>query len=328
LRAVFFSNGAQSFPHPLQSGLSRNLLPSDSRGQGTPFYRFQPAAEGTGHPVRSEERSVVPPAVCVGKSKSARVADKVAVNGMIVARLYAHHPAVMGVGNRIASKRALVAKRGRSLEVPSSHFEPGGFVGVDACGADIDQVSRKRAFERAVGKPAKIHAVPDLERSKVFVSCILLVEPGTAVAMDAPVHFMLNVRSQVLVPIGSLPAPESADAVPAGHCFVLKQALPALVANGTIQGMIHHQQFDHPLAELNRLPVGCRNNHPILRIDHATHLYALERPLEKLDRAHPACSNRSQRLVIAKARNYDAQPFGGVDDFTSLGDFYFKIVND
>ena len=37
--------------------------------------------------------------------------------------------------------------------------------------------------------------------------------------------------------------------------------------------------------------------------------------------------NGPQRLVVAKARDYNAKPFGGVDDFAPLRDLYFKIVN-
>jgi hypothetical protein len=116
--------------------------------------------------------------------------------------------------------------------------------------------------------------------------------------------------------------------VPAGHCFVLQQALSTFVAYGTIQGVVLHQQLDYSFAKLNRLYIRCRNDHPILGIYHAAHLHALEGTLDKFDRTHPACPNRSQCLVIAEARNYNAQPFGGVDDFAALWDIYFKIVND
>ncbi len=162
---------------------------------------------------------VVGAAIRVGKSEPSGVTYKIPVHITVVAGLHAHDPAVMGVPDRIAPQRAVVAKGGRSLEVPSAHFEPGGLVGVDAGRADIHQVSRKRAFELAVRKPAEVETVPDLHGTEISVSGKLLVKPGTAVAMDAPVHFMLNVRSQVLVPIRSLFAPISADAVPAGHMF-------------------------------------------------------------------------------------------------------------
>jgi hypothetical protein len=146
--------------------------------------------------------------------------------------------------------------------------------------------------------------------------------------MYAAVHFMLNVRSQVLIPIGSLSALESSDTVSAGPCFILQQALSSLVAYRTIQRMINHKQFDYPFSELNRLFVGCRNDHSILSIDHAAHLHALERPLDKFDGTHPAGAYGPQRLVVAEARNYNAQPFGGVDDFAPPWDLYLKIVND
>jgi hypothetical protein len=116
--------------------------------------------------------------------------------------------------------------------------------------------------------------------------------------------------------------------VSAGPCFILQKALSALVAYRTIQRMIDHQQFNHPFSELNRLFVGCRNDHSILSIDHAAHLHAFKRPLDKLDGTHPAGAYRPQRLVVAEARNYNAQPFGGVDDFAPRRDLYFKIVND
>jgi hypothetical protein len=234
----------------------------------------------------------------------------------------------MGVPDRIAPQRAVVAKGGRPLEVPSSHFEPGGLVGVNAGGADIHQVSGKRAFELTVRKPAEVETVADLHGTEVPVPGKFAVKPGTAVAVDAAVHFMLNVRSQVLVPVRSLAAPIPADAVSAGPCFILQQALAALVAYGTIQWMIHHQQFDYPFAKLNRLFVGRRNDHPIPGFDHTTHLNALERPLDKFDGAHTAGADGPQRLVIAEARDHNAQPFGGFDDTFPPWDLDFKIVND
>jgi hypothetical protein len=92
--------------------------------------------------------------------------------------------------------------------------------------------------------------------------------------------------------------------------------------------MINHQQFDDPFSELNRLFVGCRNDHPVLSIDHAAHLHALKRPLNKLNGTHPAGPNGPQRLVVAEARDYNAQPLGRVDNFAPLRDLYLKIVND
>src|SRR5208283_4979415 len=121
--------------------------------------------------------------------------------------------------------------------------------------------------------------------------------------------------------------PKSSDTVSAGPCFILQQALSALVANRTIQRMINHQQFNYPFSELNRLFVGCRNDHSILSIDHAAHLHAFERPLDKFDGTHPAGAYGPQRLVVAKAGNYNAQPFGCVDYFAPRRDLYFKIVN-
>ena len=84
---------------------------------------------------------VVCAAIRVGKSESSSVAYKVPVHIMVVACLHAHDPSVMGVPDRIAPQRAVVAKGGRSLEVPSAHLESGGLVGVNAGRADIHQVS-------------------------------------------------------------------------------------------------------------------------------------------------------------------------------------------
>jgi hypothetical protein len=234
----------------------------------------------------------------------------------------------MGVPDRIASKRTLIANRGRSSKVPSAYFEPGGLVSVDAGWTNIHQVSGKRAFESSIRKPAEIEAVPDLHCTEISVSGKFLVKPGTPVTMDTAVHFMLNVWPQVLVLIGPLLAPVPADTVSAGPCFILQKALSALVAYGTIQGMILHQQLDYSFAKLHCLFVGCRNHHPVLSIDHATHLNAFKGALDEFDRTHPAGANRSHRLVIAEARNHDAQSFSGVDDFAPLWHLDFKIVND
>jgi hypothetical protein len=271
---------------------------------------------------------MIRPAIRIGKSEPTRVTYKVPVYITVIPGLHAHHTSVMGVPDRIASQRTLVAQRGCSLEVPSAHFEPCGLVGVNAGGTDIHQVPGKRAFEFIIREPAEIDAISDLHRPEVSVSGKFPVKPGTSVAMDAAVHFMLNIWPQILVSIGSLFAPVYSNGVSAGPSFVLQQTLSALIAYRAIQGVIHHQQFDYSFAELDCLFVRSRNHHPILSVDHATHLNALEWTMDEFDGAHPARANRSQRLVIAKARNHDAQPFGGIDDFAPLRDIHFKIVND
>jgi hypothetical protein len=92
--------------------------------------------------------------------------------------------------------------------------------------------------------------------------------------------------------------------------------------------MVLHKQFDYPFTKLNRFFVGRRNDHPVPGVDHAAHLNALERALDEFDRTHTAGADRSHRLVITEARDYDTQPFGGIYDLTPLRDLYFEIVND
>ena len=58
--------------------------------------------------------------------------------------------------------------------------------------------------------PAKIDAIGNLHGPEIPVSRKLLIEASAAVAMDAPIHFMLDEYPQVLIAIGPLFLPGSA----------------------------------------------------------------------------------------------------------------------
>ena len=66
-------------------------------------------------------------------------------------------------------------------------------------------------------------------------------------------------------------------------------------------------------AELRRLGVGGGDHHPVLGLDHAAHLHALDRALHERHRAHPAGADRPQGGVVAEARDHDPEAFGGLD---------------
>jgi hypothetical protein len=107
------------------------------------------------------------------------------------------------------------AKRGSSLIVPPSAKESRRFISVDAGGADVAQIPRKRAFQSTVLVAAEKGAVANLHYTQVAVASKFLIESRAPVTVNTAVHFVLDQRPKVLIPIGSLHPKISSDPVPA-----------------------------------------------------------------------------------------------------------------
>ena len=72
--------------------------------------------------------------------------------------------------------------------------------------------------------PAKVYIISGSKSIQVVTSCIVFVEPNATIALDASVHFMVNKRSQVLIPVCPLFVVKSPDGMPRHYGHVLKVA--------------------------------------------------------------------------------------------------------
>ena len=214
-----------------------------------------------------------------------------------------------------------------ALKIPAPPEVAGGFVGINARRADVDQVAGKGALQHSRGAAAEIDPAADAHHAQIPVSGEFLVVPRAAIALDAAVHFVLDQRSQVLVVVGALEAPVAAQAMATGNGQVLQQAVSAFVAHRAVVGMVEHEPFDDVPPEIHGFGIRGGNHHAVLGVDHAAHLDALDRSLRKGHGTDPAGPHRSQGRVIAEARDHDAQPFGRLDHLGAGGDFDLPIVD-
>jgi hypothetical protein len=134
--------------------------------------------------------------------KSAPIADEIAIHRLAETAFQPHDFAITGAGNGVTSKGAMDAKGWPALKVPSPPFKTGGFIRVNACGAEVDEISRERTLQRTVLVPAKIGPVGNLHGSQVLVPGELLIEPPAPPAVDAAIHFVLDKDTEILITIG------------------------------------------------------------------------------------------------------------------------------
>ena len=113
----------------------------------------------------------------------------------------------------------------------------------------------------------------------------------------------------------------------AGYGHVLKQAVAAFIAHRAIMGMIDHQPFNDLTTEIDHIGIGGGDHHAVSSLLHTAHLNPFNRPLQKLDGAHPAGPEGPQSRMKAKPGNDDPQLFGRFDDFGPFGDLDGQVVD-
>ncbi len=284
------------------------------------FRRGGPFAVHQAHP-----GTIRPVGVAV--SVPAPVADEMAVDVGGVGRFHPDHFPIPGQRRGVAAQAAVDAEGRGSLEIPAPAFVAGGLVGIDSGGADVDDVSREGAFQRAGFLAAEIDAIGDAGDAQILVAAEFLVIAGTPVALDAPVHLVGDQRAEILIDVGPFGAFVAADGMVARDGQVLEQAVAALVADRAVVGMVEHEPFDDVAAEIDGFGIDGGNHHVVLGVDHARHLDALDRTFQQFHGADPTGPHRAQGRVVTETGNHDAELFGGVDDLGPLGDFDFLIVN-
>src|SRR5687767_7534260 len=85
-------------------------------------------------------------------------------------------------------------------------------------------------------------------RSKCFqvmAPGIVAIKAYATVALNAPVHFMVDERAQLLVLISTFFILESPVGVPGHDCHILKVTGPPFIAHGAIMWVVCHKPLDH-----------------------------------------------------------------------------------
>ncbi len=156
--------------------------------------------------------------VCIVEAVPTPVTDKITIHRLTETSFKPRHFAIADTGNDVASERAVDAERRASLKIPSPAGEAGGFIRIDPRRTDINEVSGKWTFERAVLETTEIGVVSDLHGSQVAITGKLLIEPATSPAVDTTVHFVLDKDAQGLIMISSLFPEVVSDPMAPCHC--------------------------------------------------------------------------------------------------------------
>ena len=180
-----------------------------------------------------------------------------------------------------------------------------GLIGENPGGANLDEVAGELTPQHAVLVAAEKHLVAHRKRVQVVFSGVFAVIAHAAVALNAAVHLMMDKRAKVLIAEGSLGELIAAVGVAGHHGHVLKMALPAFVAHGTIVRVALHQPLDDAGAKLHGVLVFNRNAHALGHRGHAGHHQPPARILlvaKLLHRALAAGAHRAERRVPAEIR--------------------------
>ena len=136
-------------------------------------------------------------------AEAAAVAQEVPVDLAVIPVADAAERAVAFAGKRVAPEAAEHAHRRRGLEIPlAGGVSLRGLVGEHPGRADLRQVAAERVLEGSVLEPAEVGSIARAEDVEVLAAGVLPVEPNAAVALDTPVHLVVEERAEILVPEG------------------------------------------------------------------------------------------------------------------------------
>ena len=151
-------------------------------------------------------------------------------------------------------------------------------------------------------------------------------EADAARAVDAAVHRRLDQRAEILVRHRALVLAVAAAVEAVGHRLVLQVALAALVADRAVERMVDQQELHHAVARLlDHRRVGL-DDHAVGR-RHRAGGDRLGRLLH-LDQAHAAIAGDRQALVVAEARDLDADLLAGLQHGGARRDLDLDTVDD
>src|SRR6056300_1357755 len=134
------------------------------------------------------------------------VTNKIAVDRLAEAGFLAPGFAIAKADDGVTSQAAVDTNGGAALVIPAPAENPRRLICINARGANIREVSGKRAFQDAVFKAAEIRAVGAAHNPQIQIAGVFLVVPRAPVAVDTTIHLMLHQGAQILIGIGALVA--------------------------------------------------------------------------------------------------------------------------
>ena len=152
-----------------------------------------------------------------------------------------------------------------------------------------------------------------------------VAEAHTAGAVDAAGHVRGDERPDVVALDHALAFHEARQAAAKTHGHVLQLTLPALVADGTVQGMVDEQELHGALLSLTRQGRTGPGFHAIGHGGGAGR-QGLGRVLH-FHQAHAAVGRHGELLVVAEARHSDARGVRHLDEHLPRGGFELLAID-
>ena len=237
------------------------------------------------------------------------IRDPGLVHRLVVARHDAPYPAPQYVSVQGGTHTVMRRHRGMGGHFPGARRKAVGLVVQRPHGTHVDHVARQLVLQRTLDEGGDFHVLAAARGPQFLDPGDFLAETNAARAVNAAGHVGGNQRTQVGIADGALGLRKARDIAAEAHRQILQFALPALVANRTIQRMIDQQELhggplggNGPLRmRFNLHAIRYRSGASRQRFGRAVHVH----------QAHPAIGRHAQLGVIAKARNVDARPVGG-----------------
>jgi hypothetical protein len=196
--------------------------------------------------------------------------------------------------------------------------------------AYFNEVSAEFIFEGPVFMPSKINMVMCTEYTQVIATGIIIIKPDTAVTLNAPVHLMVNKRSQFLVLMGSFFETVTTVIMTGHHGHILQVTFSSFVAHRAVMGMVDHQALNDGGPECHGFRIIHINDQPVGGRFHARHHEPSDLVVGIpvfLYRAQPACSHRSECPMVTKVGHIDPKRKTGLKEIFPRPDLILFSVD-
>jgi len=147
-------------------------------------------------------------------------------------------------------------------------------VGKDPGRAYLDKITAEFVFENAILMPAKVYVVMRGKDIEITPACVIPVKSDAPVTLNAAVHFVVNKRAKVLVPVSAFFEPGPAVIVSCHYSHILEVAFSSFIANRTVMRVIEHKELDYAFPESQRFRVVNRDAQAVRNRRHAGHYYS------------------------------------------------------
>jgi len=218
---------------------------------------------------------------------------------------------ISGARRCVAPNPAMHADRRSIFHVPLARVMAAKrFIGEHARGTDFSKIAAERIFQNSVLGSPEIDGIMNCEDIEIAPSGVIPIIADAPVALDAAIHFMIEERPQILVPVGSLLESASAIVMACHHSHILKMAFASFIADRAIMRVIEHEPFNHACPESLCFGIIDGDPHAVSHRGHAGHYdfaFSVFLVSELLYGALPARAYGTERRVPAEVGNIESQ---------------------